>query len=194
MMPGEGTEAPADLAEPDQGDQPATRGAQRQDPAAPSGEAGEAGKAGAAAEMEERDRKTGAEVEARTRTGAEVEVDRDKTGTAETDMKGDRDKTGTAEVEKSGEGKAAVKIDAGQKTKITSYFKENKPDVKIVDKSSVSVSIGVVAPASIRLHPLPADIIVVAGDCSLLFFLWGPDLVLVDSCTRHVVDIIPGIA
>lgn len=192
-----------DMPAPDAGPAP---GAQRQDPAA----AGEARKAGTAAEMEKGNRKTGAEVEGRTRTGAEADVDREKTGTAETDMKevdrdkagtaetdmkkGDRDKTGTAEAEKSGEGKAAVKIEPEQKTKITSYFKENKPNVKVIDKSSVSVSIGIAVPASIRLHPLPADIIVVAGDCSLLFFLWGPDLVLVDSCTRHVVDVIPGIA
>ena len=139
----------------------------------------EKGEKAAGAESKEGD-KAGAELKGRSRTGAEVEGDTGKTGAAETEMKG-------------GEGKAAVKIDSGQKTKITSYFRENKPDVKVVEKSSVSVSIGIVVPAAISLHPLPPDIIVVAGDCSLLYFLWGGDLVLVDSCSRHVVDIIPGI-
>jgi hypothetical protein len=139
----------------------------------------EKGEKAAGTEMKESD-KAGAELKGRSRAGAEVEGDAGKTGTAETEMKG-------------GEGKAAVKIDSGQKTKITSYFQEHKPDVKVVEKSSVSVSIGVAVPAAISLHPLPPDIIVVAGDCSLLYFVWGGDLVLVDSCSRHVVDIIPGV-
>jgi hypothetical protein len=157
-------------------------------------EAEGAGKATAETGMEKGDRKTGAEVKGQTRTGAEVEGDA-KTGEAKTgaEMEGDAKTGATEKGMKDGEGKAAVKVEPEQKTKITSYFRENKPDVKVVEKSSLSVSIGIVVPAAISLHPLPADIIVVAGDCSLLYFLWGSDLVLVDSCSRHVVDIIPGI-
>ena len=96
---------------------------------------------------------------------------------------GDRDKKG-----------ASAKIDAGEKTKIKSYFAENKPQVKRVERSAVSVSIGVALPAGIALYALPADVIVVAGDCPLQYFVWGDDIVLVDSCSRLVVDIVPGIA
>ena len=179
--------APAAGAEAVPADRPA--GATRQDRVRPGAAGGDKAAAGAdkkgdrAAESE----KSGAAGDMKKdgdRAGAMKEDDATKTGAAdEADKKGDR-----------GEGKAAATIGAEQKSKITSYFKSNKPDVKVIDKSSVNITVGIAVPASIHLHPLPADVIVIAGDCSVLFFLWGPDLVLVDSCTRHVVDIIPGIA
>jgi hypothetical protein len=156
--------APADGAEAVPADRP--EGATRQDRVRPGAAGGDKAAAGA-------DKK------------GDRAAETDKSGAAadKADKKGDR-----------GEGKAAATIGAEQKSKITSYFKSNKPDVKVIDKSSVNISVGIAVPGTIHLHPIPADIIVVAGDCSVLFFLWGPDLVLVDSCTRHVVDIIPGIA
>ena len=45
---------------------------------------------------------------------------------------------------------------------------------------------------AIDLYPLPAGVVVVA-DCPLQFFLWGNDVVIVDSCSREVVDIVPNI-
>jgi Protein of unknown function (DUF1236) len=66
--------------------------------------------------------------------------------------------------------------------------------VKRVDRSAVSVSIGAAVPASIALYPLPADVIIVAGGCPIKYFLWADDIVLVDSCSHEVVDIIPGAA
>ena len=55
------------------------------------------------------------------------------------------------------------------------------------------MSIGVGIPAGIALAPLPPDIVIVAADCPLQYFLWGDDVVLVNSCSREVVDIIPNI-
>jgi hypothetical protein len=63
-----------------------------------------------------------------------------------------------------------------------------------IEKSRVSVSIGVALPAAVALYDLPPDVIVVSGACPIKYFVWGDDIVLVDSCTRHVVEIIPGVA
>jgi hypothetical protein len=32
------------------------------------------------------------------------------------------------------------------------------------------------------------------GACPIKYFVWGDDIVLVDSCTREVVEIIVGVA
>ena len=48
-------------------------------------------------------------------------------------------------------------------------------------------------PGSIALYPLPAGIVVAARGCPMQYFLWGDDLVVVDSCSREVVDIVPGV-
>jgi hypothetical protein len=77
---------------------------------------------------------------------------------------------------------------------VKSYFSEHKPSVQRIEKSRVSVSIGVALPATVVLYDLPPDVIVVHGACPIKYFLWGDDVVLVDSCTRHVVEIIPGVA
>ena len=78
------------------------------------------------------------------------------------------------------------------KEKVRTYFSQHKPNVKRVDRDRVSVSIGVALPGAIDLYPLPAGVVVVA-DCPLQFFLWGNDVVIVDSCSREVVDIVPNI-
>ena len=78
------------------------------------------------------------------------------------------------------------------KEKVRTYFSQHKPNVKRVDRDRVSVSIGVAIPGTIDLYPLPAGVVVVA-DCPLQFFLWGNDVVIVDSCSREVVDIVPNI-
>jgi Protein of unknown function (DUF1236) len=99
---------------------------------------------------------------------------------------GDRDR-------KAGDRKGAAKIDANQKQKVRTYFSEHRPSAKRIDKSDVRVSIGVGIPAGIALAPLPPEIVILAADCPLQYFLWGDDVVLVDSCSREVVDIIPNI-
>jgi hypothetical protein len=88
---------------------------------------------------------------------------------------------------------ATAKIDADQKKKVRNYFSENKPRGKRFAKDDVSVSIGIGIPAAIALTPVPPGIVVVAADCPLQYFVWGDDVVLVDSCSREVVDIIPNI-
>lgn len=105
---------------------------------------------------------------------------------------GDRDRTDGNRKADERKG-ASAKIDTNQKQKVRTYFSEHQPTAKRVDKSRVSVSIGIGIPASIGLAPLPPGIVVVTADCPLQYFLWGDDVVLVDSCSREVVDIIPNI-
>jgi hypothetical protein len=119
-------------------------------------------------------------------TGDRDRMDRDRKS-AES---GDTDRTDRDR--KSGN-RTTVKIDTNQKEKVRSYFSEHRPSAKRVDRDDVHVSIGIGIPAGIVLAPLPPDIVVVAADCPLQYFLWGDDVVLVDSCSREVVDIIPNI-
>jgi hypothetical protein len=46
----------------------------------------------------------------------------------------------------------------------------------------------------LRPGPRSSDVIVVSGACPIKYFVWGDDIVLVDSCTREVVEIIVGVA
>lgn len=126
----------------------------------------------------DRDRKS---AESRDRDRMERDTDRKSAETGDKDRI-DRDRKG-----------AKVTIDADQKQKVRTYFSEHRPTAKRVDKSRVSVSIGVPLPTGIALAPLPSDVVVVAADCPLQYFLWGDDVVLVDSCSREVVDIIPNL-
>ena len=122
------------------------------------------------------------------RKSAESKNDRDRKS-AETGDRDRMDRDGKSSDRKG----ATAKIDAGQKQKVRTYFSENKPRGKRFDKDDVSVSIGIGIPAAIALTPVPPGIVVVAADCPLQYFLWGDDVVLVDSCSREVVDIIPNI-
>ena len=110
-------------------------------------------------------------------------------------------KPGTAESTESktgdtakGAGGATAKVEPQQIQKVKTYFTAHKPDVKRVDRSAVSVSIGVALPTFIALYPLPPDVVVVIGSCPLEYFVWDEDIVLVDSCSREVVEIIVGAA
>jgi hypothetical protein len=114
---------------------------------------------------------------------------RDQKATTES---ADRDRDGTADKTHDKKGKSA-RIDSEQKEKVRSYFSKERPTAHRVEKSRVRVSIGIGIPASIALVPLPPGIVVVAADCPLEYFVWGDDVVLVDSCSREVVDIIPNI-
>jgi hypothetical protein len=123
----------------------------------------------------------------------------DQTAT-EKSAKGKEDRTTEGKASSEGkEGRTAEDRDRGGKgkidrTKVQTYFSKHKPSVKRVERSAVSVSIGVAIPASIALYPLPPDVIVVAGGCPIKYFVWADDIVLVDSCSHEVVDIIPGAA
>jgi hypothetical protein len=107
--------------------------------------------------------------------------------------------SGAATEGRTAEGKAdasdkSAKLQSQEVSKVKSYFSEHKPSVQRIEKSRVSVSIGVALPATVALYALPPDVIVVHGACPIKYFVWGEDIVLVDSCTRHVVEIIPGVA
>jgi hypothetical protein len=163
---------------------------------------------GAAAEEEtksratESDSKTGADTKAATKskegatddekTGAKAKTSTEAEGEAGATAKGEAD----TEAGATAEGKAgkSVRLESQQVTKVKTYFSEHRPTVKAIDKDEVSVSIGVALPGTIVLYELPPDIIVVEGACPVKYFVWGDDIVLVDSCTREVVEIIVGVA
>jgi hypothetical protein len=143
----------------------------------------EAGKAGGTAETKEKPGTT-----AEGKAGAKTN---DKA-----DMKTEGKKGATAEGRAKVEGKAgkSVRLESQQVGKVKTYFSEHRPTITAIDKTEVSVSIGVALPGTIALYDLPPDIIVVEGACPIKYFVWGDDIVLVDSCTREVVEIIVGVA
>jgi hypothetical protein len=107
------------------------------------------------------------------------------------------DKAGSAaEGGTAGEGKAgkSARLEPQQTSKVKSYFSQHRPTVKSIDRNDVSVSIGIAIPGAIALYDLPSDIIVIEGGCPIQYFVWDDDVVLVDSCTREVVEIIIGVA
>jgi hypothetical protein len=127
-------------------------------------------------------------------TGDKNRMDSDRKS-AETGDKNQMDpdrkaETGDRDPDRETGDRTAVRIDSDQKQKVRTYFSQHRPSSNRIDKGRVSVSIGVPLPIGIALAPLPPDIIVVAADCPLQYFVWGDDVVLVDSCSRQVVDII----
>jgi Protein of unknown function (DUF1236) len=151
---------------------------------------GETGKAA-------KDDKAGAEKPTATTGGKDKS---EKAGTAEkgetktegktgaTTSEGKTGATADTKTDKSAEGGKAAKVDA---SKVKTHFSQHRPNVKSVSKTEVSVSVGVALPSAIVLYDLPPDIVVVEGGCPIKYFLWGDDtVVLVDSCTREVVELI----
>lgn len=110
----------------------------------------------------------------------EAESGKSKTG-ATADSKGDRP------------GKS-VRLESNDVSKVRTYFSQHRPSAQRIDRNQVSVSIGVGLPSAIVLYELPPDVIVVSGACPIKYFVWEDDIVLVDSCTREVVEIISGVA
>jgi len=153
------------------------------------GEAGAKGKVGAEAE---------GDVGVKGKAGAEAEGDLDASGKARGKAEGDigaDGKTGaTAEGEKTGKPGKSVRLESQQITKVKTYFSQHRPSVKAIDKTEISVSVGIALPTTIVLYDLPPDVIVVGGPCPIKYFVWGDDVVLVDSCSREVVEIIVGVA
>jgi len=149
------------------------------------------GKAGATAEGK-------GEVETGDTAGAKAEGDVEADGKAGAKAEGDVEAEGkagaAAESGNAGKPGKSVRLESQQITKVKTYFSQHRPSVKAIDKTKVSVSIGVALPAAIVLYDLPPDVIVVGGPCPIKYFVWGDDIVLVDSCTREVVEIIVGVA
>jgi hypothetical protein len=162
-----------------------------QPPMSAEGEGKAKGKAGTKAEGD-------VESEGDVGTQAEDKGDVESGGKAGTKAEGDIESEGkagaTAEGQKPGKAGKSVRLESQQVSKVKTYFSEHKPSVKAIDKTEVSVSIGVALPGAIVLYDLPPDVIVVSGACPIKYFVWGDDIVLVDSCTREVVEIIVGVA
>jgi hypothetical protein len=145
------------------------------------------------------DRKSGSAAENQPDKRDGMSEDRKSGATAED--KGDAARDGMAEDKKSGataEGKSDPRDKAGKSarleskdvSKVRSHFSQNRPSAKRIDKDDVSVSIGIALPSAVVLYDLPPDVIMVAGPCPIQYFVWDDDVVLVDSCTREVVEII----
>jgi hypothetical protein len=111
-------------------------------------------------------------------------------------MSEDKKSGATAEGKDESKDKAgkSAKLESKDISRVRSHFSQHKPNVKRIDKNEVSVSIGVALPSAIVLYDLPPDVIVVGGPCPVRYFVWGDDIVLVDACTREVVEIIAGVA
>ena len=124
------------------------------------------------------------DLETRGEAGAKAENDVDAEGKA----------GATAEGQKPGKSGKSVRLESQQVSKVKTYFSQNKPRVKAIDKDEIAISIGIALPGAIALYDLPPDVIVVGGPCPIRYFVWGDDIVLVDSCTREVVEIIVGVA
>jgi len=123
-----------------------------------------------------------------------IDRDQEKKGAAVDRQGNDNDRSQATDKDKTANGDSKhAKFEAGDKQKVRSYFGHHKPNVTRVDRDRVNVSIGVGIPTGIELYPLPSGIVVAAGDCPLDYFLWGDDVVIVDSCSREVVDIVPNI-
>ena len=88
----------------------------------------------------------------------------------------------------------SVRLESKDVSKVRTYFSQHRPSAQRIDRNQVSVSIGVGIPSAIVLYELPPDVIVVTGACPIKYFVWEDDIVLVDSCTREVVEIISGVA
>lgn len=132
-----------------------------------------------------------------TGTKAEGKGNLETGGQAGSQAEGDSvsGKTGsTAQGQKSGKAGKSVRLEAQQVSKVKTYFSVHKPRVKAIDKTEVSVSIGIALPGAIALYDLPPDVIVVGGPCPIKYFVWDDDIVLVDSCTREVVEILADVA
>jgi hypothetical protein len=109
-----------------------------------------------------------------------------KTGT--TTSEGKTKSTADTKTGTSAKGGETAKVDA---SKVKTHFSQHRPNVKSVSKTEVSISVGVAVPSVVVLYDLPPDIIVVEGGCPIKYFLWGDDtVVLVDSCTREVVELV----
>ncbi len=178
-------------------------------PGAKAGKAvGQADKTGQdAAGKAAKEEKAGAKTESGTAgTAADTKDTMDKATTDKGEAKDSVDKTATEKGEAATEDKAGAtadtkagaedadgktaKVEPEQINKAKTYFRQNRPRVKAIDRSEISVSIGFALPGTIVLYDLPPDVIVVRGGCGIKYFLWGDDVVLVDSCTRRVVDIV----
>jgi hypothetical protein len=158
------------------------------------------GKAGATAGKQDKAGSATEEKSGTTEGKAGATTETDKAGSAAEEKSGTTEgKAGATTETKEGagaEGKAgkSAKVDSQQITKVKTHFSQHKPTVKSINKTEVSVSIGVAIPGTLVLYDLPPDVIVVVGDCPIKYFVWGDDVVLVDSCTREVVEIIVGVA
>jgi hypothetical protein len=128
-----------------------------------AGKAGKDEKAGAEMKDEKagagiRDEKAGAGMKDE-KAGAESKDAMDKAATDKGEA-ATEDKAGASADTKAGaedaDGKTA-KVDPEQINKAKTYFRQNRPRVKAIDRSEISVSVGFALPGTIVLYDLPPD-------------------------------------
>jgi hypothetical protein len=150
---------------------------------------GSAGSAGASGEL---NAKSGTKMD--DSAGATGE----NTAGAEGEAGADTKTTAGADTKAGASSEAKIELNQEQKTEIKQVFTENTTVIQSaprVERTAVSVSVGVAIPTHVRLAPLPSTIVVdVPSDCELMYFVWGSDVVIVDDCSRRVVEIIVNVA
>jgi hypothetical protein len=122
----------------------------------------------------------------------------ESTAGAEGKAGADTKTTAGADTKAGASSEAKVELNQEQKTEIKQFFTENTTVIQSapkIERTAVSVSVGVAIPTHIELVPLPSAIVVDApSDCELMYFVWGSDVVIVDDCSRRVVEIIVNVA
>jgi hypothetical protein len=141
----------------------------------------------------------GSSASGKTRTEGQAKADSDNQQTKQgardsADKAGSSSDRNKAEANAKSESKSSAKLEQKQVTEIKQYFSSHKPNVKRVQTTEVNVSVGVAVPGSVTLYPLPSTIVVAeSSSCPFEYFVWGDDIVIVDSCTRVAVEIITGV-
>ena len=131
--------------------------------------------------------------QAQGKTGRPGDAETGNTAETQSGTTSDKGKSGPTAESKGKAGKSA-RLESKDVSKVRSYFSEHKPSAHRVDRDEISVSIGIALPGAIALYDLPPDVIVVSGACPIKYFVWDDDIVLVDSCSREVIEIIADVA
>ena len=76
---------------------------------------------------------------------------------------------------------------------ISAFFAGHGAPVSSVPTNSVNVSVGAVLPASVALFPPPFGLLSQVSDPNFLYFVWGQNVVIVDTDSHVVESIIPDV-
>jgi hypothetical protein len=131
--------------------------------------------------------------EAQGKTDKPGDAEAGNTAETQSGTASDEGKSG-ANAETKGKAGKRARLESKDVSKVRSYFRDHKPSAHRINRNEVSVSIGIALPGAIALYDLPPDVIVVSGACPVKYFVWDDDIVLVDSCSREVIEIIADVA
>lgn len=91
-------------------------------------------------------------------------------------------------------GDAAVQFTQEHKTKVKTYFQQNKVSVEPVTDVDISVSVGTAVPSHIAFHPLPDTIFVgLPHDHEYVYFVYHSDIIIVEADTHVIVYVVSNV-